>query len=84
MDFVIDKSSFDIENYKSVAPKYAKGINITYNKKGVAETWSGVYSSKDGFPMLYDKSAQAGKKGCGHSMYLQSYKRHRVAGWNAK
>jgi hypothetical protein len=62
VDFVVDKTSFDIENYKSVAPKYAKGINITYNKKGVAETWSGVYSSKDGFPMLYDKSAQAGKK----------------------
>jgi hypothetical protein len=63
VDFVIGKSSFDIENYKSVAPKYAKGINITYNKKGIAETWSGVYSSKDGFPMLYDKSAQSGKKG---------------------
>jgi hypothetical protein len=63
VDIVIDKSSFDIENYKSVAPKYAKGINITYNKKGIAETWSGVYSSKDGFPMLYDKSAQVGKKG---------------------
>jgi len=63
VDFVIDNPRFDIANYRKIVPKYAKATNITYNRKGVAETWTGVYSNKDGFPMLYDKSAQAHKKG---------------------
>ena len=62
VDFVIESDHFDLENYKSSRPKYAKATNITYNEKGAAQTWTGIYSNKDGFPTLYDKSAQAAKK----------------------
>jgi hypothetical protein len=62
VDFTIDNPRFDIANYKQISPRYAKATSVTYNKKGDAETWTGVYSNKDGFPMLYDKSHQAQKK----------------------
>ena len=63
VDFIIDNPRFDISHYKQISPKYAKATSITYNKKGDAETWTGVYTNKDGFPMLYDKTHQAEKKG---------------------
>ena len=62
IDFTIDNPRFDISNYNQIAPKYAKATSVTYSKKGQAETWTGVYSNKDGFPMLYDKTHQAQKK----------------------
>ena len=61
-DFVIDSAFFDLENYKEISPKYSKATNLTFNRKALAETWTGIYSNKDGFPSFYDKSSQAFKK----------------------
>jgi hypothetical protein len=61
VDFQIDSDEFNFEYYKEVRPKYAKGVQITYGKDGRAETWNGIYSSKDGFVQMYDKSAQIKK-----------------------
>lgn len=61
VDIQVDSDEFNFEFYKEVRPKYAKAIQITYGKKGKAETWNGVYSSRDGFVRMYDKTAQVNK-----------------------
>ena len=61
IDFQINSNKFDFEYYKQVRPKYAKGVQLTYGKNGKAETWNGIYSSRDGFVQMYDKSAQTKK-----------------------
>jgi len=62
VDFEVDENEFNFEFYKEVRPKYAKAVQVTYGKNGKAETWNGVYSSKDGFVRMYDKTAQSRKK----------------------
>lgn len=62
VDFEVDETEFNFEFYKEVKPKYAKAVQITYGKSGKAETWNGVFSSKDGFVRMYDKTAQVKKK----------------------
>ena len=62
MDFQIDKKWFHEGLLLSHQAKYSKGASLV-NNKGVTNTWSSVYTHRDGFPKFYNKSNELKRRG---------------------
>ena len=58
VDFLIEEPEFHLGLYSHIRPAYAKGTRITYGG-GLAETFDGIYKTRDGVPKMYSKYQKA-------------------------